>query len=230
MDSYGSDKDAVEVYTSFGLGLEFLSRAHLREPDIKTIQRIVEEDLFSEWPLPGREAMSEGLRYMQKFASAYSSEDLPALKEDFTRLFVGLEQTLAPPYSSVYLGKEGIMFDKETLKVREIYRRFGLELDMEDIVPDDHIGIELHFLSTLCREVAAAIESSDETQREFNREGIRSFLESHLLLWIDPLVNRISKNAATDFFRGIGYLTKGTVSILAEFLGIGPEPSTASDS
>ena len=39
MDSYGSDKDAVEVYTSFGLGLEFLSRAHLREPDIKTIHQ-----------------------------------------------------------------------------------------------------------------------------------------------------------------------------------------------
>ena len=225
MKSFGSDNDAQEVYSSFAVCLEFLSRAFLREPEEKALQRLVDEDLFSEWPLPGREDMSEGLRCMQKFSSEWESGQLPHLRENFTHLFIGLERTLAPPFSSVYLGKEGILFDEETLKVRDFYTRFGLELGGKNRVPDDHIGIELHFLSTMCRETASAIGTRNNNLRQNFETGIKSFLSDHLLLWIDPLVQNILENTENNYFRGIAFLTKGTVLIFSEFLGIKPGSS-----
>ncbi|MFC2159085.1 molecular chaperone [Acidobacteriota bacterium] len=220
MKFFGSDTDAQEVYSSFAVCLEFLSRAFLREPEERALQRLVDEDLFSEWPLPGREDMSEGLRCMQRFSSEWESGQLPYMRENFTRLFIGLERTLAPPYSSVYLGKEGILFDEETLKVRDFYTRFGLELKGKDIVPDDHIGIELHFLSTMCTETASAIGTGDQNHRRNCEAGIKSFLSDHLLLWIDPLAQNILENTENNYFRGIAFLSKGTVLILSEFLVI----------
>jgi TorA maturation chaperone TorD len=43
-----------------------------------------------------------------------------------------------------------------------------------------------------------------------------------MLEWIDPFMQHIAKNAATNYYRGAAYLTKGTVEMLAVFLELPP--------
>ena len=53
----------------------------------------------------------------------------------------------APLWESVYLGKEHLLFEEVTLAVRECYHHYGLSFIREGNEPDDHIVIELEFLT-----------------------------------------------------------------------------------
>jgi TorA maturation chaperone TorD len=49
--------------------------------------------------------------------------------------------------------------------------------------------------------------------------SVGDFLEQHLLRWVDDCLDRVVEHATTDFYRGLGHLTRGTVRQLqATFL------------
>jgi TorA maturation chaperone TorD len=89
-----TQKDIIEVYRSFKICLEFLSKVFLEIPRVEFIEQLVKKDLFSEWPLPGREAMSEGLRLMQAFCAYWQPSQHKEVRLDFTQLFTGCEKLL----------------------------------------------------------------------------------------------------------------------------------------
>ena len=165
-----TQKDIIEVYRSFKICLEFLSKVFLETPRVEFIEQLVKKDLFSEWPLPGREAMSEGLRLMQAFCADWQPSQHKEVKLDFTQLFTGCEKLL--------------------------------------------------LLSNLCEEAAAAADVDKPQEEERLKAAIKQFLQENMLKWIDPFMQHIAENAATDYYRGAAYLTKGTVEMLAEFTGL----------
>jgi len=61
----------------------------------------------------------------------------------FNRLFVGPAALQAPPFSSVYLDAQGLVMGQTTLDVREMYATLGLESPWKNLLPDDHISLEL---------------------------------------------------------------------------------------
>ena len=89
-----TQKDIIEVYRSFKICLEFLSKVFLETPRNEFIEQLVKKDLFSEWPLPGREAMSKGLRLMQAFCDDWQPSRHKEVRLDFTQLFTGCEKLL----------------------------------------------------------------------------------------------------------------------------------------
>ncbi|MBU4255137.1 MAG: molecular chaperone TorD family protein [Acidobacteria bacterium] len=208
----------AEVYAAFGLCFRFLSQAYLEPPDEKWLTRVKEDDMFSEWPLPGREQMAEGLRRMQAYFSDWSPADLDQLKEDFTRLFIGLESTLAPPYESVYIGRDQILFDQSTLVIRDVYARFGLEISNRGAEPEDHIGYELEFVSLLCQKTVDALNSEDRPGADTFQQAALEFTRNHLLNWIQPFTEKVIAAARTDYFRGVAHLTCGTAAMFDELI------------
>ena len=58
-----------------------------------------------------------------------SVEDQPSfldqLKSEYTKLLVGPGKMIAYPWESVYLGKENLLFQESTLRVRQFYRKYG---------------------------------------------------------------------------------------------------------
>jgi TorA maturation chaperone TorD len=146
------------------------------------------------------------------------------LNLDFTRLFIGLERTLAPPYESVYLGKEHTLFELCTLKVREFYRRFDIHFSPGHNIPDDHLGFELSFCASLCQKHSEALDPRTKKSNLDTdyRGGLEQFLSHHLLLWINPFTSDVVTNADTPYYRGIAYLTQGTVADCAAFLDVKP--------
>lgn len=77
-------------------------------------------------------------------------------RDDALRLFGALGRPLAEPHESVWLSREHLLFEEQTLQVRACYRRYGLALVREGREPDDHIGFELLFMSRLLELLAAA--------------------------------------------------------------------------
>ena len=59
------------------------------------------------------------------------------------RAFSSSAKVLTPP-ESVYFSEERLVFQEETLQVREWYRRFDLQ-SVKLHEPDDHVGLELTF-------------------------------------------------------------------------------------
>ncbi len=207
--------DNKKLFSAFSIVLTFLSRIYLEPVDAALMHYLKNEGLFSHWPLPVKAETSKGLDKLRTFIRQWTPEQTAEMKQDYTRLFIGLEHTMAPPYASVYLGKEKIMFDTPTLEIRNLYRRYGLKSRTSHKEPDDHIGLELSFLQHLCME-AAKSDQADSTGNLV--QETTSFLDGHLNKWLPDFLKSVKKHAETDFYAGIADVTEGTVLELTDFL------------
>jgi TorA maturation chaperone TorD len=197
----------------------YLARVYLEIPDAGFISGFVSENLFFQWPLFTNDPeMKKGIGLMQEFSKKWTPSQIPGLKLDYTRLFIGFETTLAPPYESVYLSKYHIMFEKQTLEVRRFYEGFGLQVKKKMKEPDDHIGMELLFVAHLCGLISAEIKKSESDRRTEILEDLKRFLSTHLLRWIFLFLKRVEEHGETDYFLATAYLTRGTVKDISNFL------------
>ena len=140
---------------------------------------------------------------------------LADIEADFASLFVGPDRTLAPPYESVYLGGEGLLFDAGTLDVRAHYARYGIEVARKGRVPDDHLSCELHFAAHLAGLVEARLEAGDEDGAIDVLADLKEFLEAHLGRWAPKFAARVEAGAKTGFYRDAAGLLRDTVENLA---------------
>jgi TorA maturation chaperone TorD len=152
----------IEQKQAFGLCLDYLGQIFLEPPQSSFIDRIAAEDLYKDWPLPAVEetATYKGLQLLLDFSRRWRSAPIDDLTQEYTRLFIGLERTLAPPYESVYLSRDHIMFERQTLEVRDYYKKAGLEIPRLHKEPDDHIGYELLFASFLCGQESTSAQDT----------------------------------------------------------------------
>lgn len=200
----------------YQLVFDYLGQVYLHHPDSRFIGGLASQDLFDHWPLAAADGSGkEGLALLRQVTDQWQSTQISRLEEDYTRLFIGLEQTLAPPYESVYLSPDHIMFEKQTLAVRRFYERFGLQAQKMGTEPDDHIGLELSFLAHLCRLASAASEANTAPSAEEIRETLGTFLNDHLLLWYTQFTQRVIRHARTDYYRGNAHLTRSCIESLA---------------
>lgn len=204
-----------ETFSVFAVVLSFLSRIFLQPADKTIMENLKKEDLLSHWPLPGDSITREEINRLKSFIQHWTPACLAKMTFDYTRLFTGLEKTLAPPYASIYLGRERIVFDAETLEVRGWYRRYGLKSRHRHNEPDDHIGLELSFLAHLCRLGAEADEFS---RRESLLKDMHRFLSQHVMTWVPDFFALVKKHAETPFYTGWAYLTEETVKSLTDFV------------
>ncbi|KXS39610.1 MAG: anaerobic dehydrogenase subunit [Candidatus Frackibacter sp. T328-2] len=127
---------------------------------------------------------------------------------DFNRLFVGPDKLQAPPYESVYRD-EGLIMGPSTLEVRNFYQSEGLKLENQGKEPDDHIGIELEFLSYITRLIIMSQEKQAEEEVNYYQELYEKFLNEHLLQWGLEFADLIIDKAETKFMKGVGLYLKG---------------------
>ena len=150
---------------------------------------------------------AEGLALLAESLAAGESE--VDIRQDYNQLFVGPERMTAPPYESVHRSQERLIFEQETFLVRAAYAEFGLAAPRLNQDPDDHIGLELSFVGTLCVRGLDALDAGDDVELSRLLEGARSFLEAHLLAWGPTCFAQIEAHAKTAFYRGVGALGRG---------------------
>lgn len=138
------------------------------------------------------------------------------LWNDYNQLFVGPGSLKAPPWESVYRSKDRIVFGPETLAVRKFFQSYGLEVQLLNKEPDDHIGLELEFMAYLSEEALAAYEAGEDATDLL--EGTERFLHEHLEQWVPNFCDDVEKEAQTDFFVGLAKLTRGWLEVDAKTL------------
>lgn len=217
--NYGSTSKELLLGETLLFGL--LGRALYNRPDKDWLDSLIEEEVFVEIPFGAEKVETkQGQKLMQswaqKNAEGLSEEAFKELSADYTRLFVGVGKVLAPPWESVYFNEDRMIFQDQTLQVRNWYRRFGLELENIHKEPDDHIGLEMTFIAYLAELGGKVLEEKDDEKFMLLTDTKRQFLSEHLLVWGPTWCALVKEHANTFFYQGLGNLTLGALLVIAE--------------
>lgn len=127
-------------------------------------------------------------------------DPLDQVKNEYTRLFVGPSDLVAPPWESVYMTSERLLFQESTLAVRDAYRSEGFIPAEYPHVADDHIALELDFMARLALRAQDAYERKNESEAVAALKSSESFLSEHLLQWVPLYLAGIRRAANARFY------------------------------
>ena len=171
------------------------------EPTSNVINMLKNDEVFSELPFATKnKPVAEGRELMEAWLNSAPAEELTDnARSDFMRLFIGPGKVLAPPWGSVYMSVDKLIFTEETLNVRRYYERNGRIVKEKHHEPDDHIGLELEFIADLLE--------NNQT------DTVRDFVGKYVIPWVSKWNDDIQKHARTDYYRGLANMAVGGVAI-----------------
>lgn len=136
------------------------------------------------------------------------------LREDYLTLFGRQDQSLAPAFESLYQNNGQHHTESN---VSEFYNSYGWESKFKGKINDDHLGIELLFLTLLIDKYFAL---DDEFCISEMKTEIRRYIKNHILSWIPEWNDKIQEHSQTLSYKGIGTLICACVDDIYEIFGI----------
>ncbi len=141
-----------------------------------------------------------------------------ALSEDYSRLFAGSGLRLAPAYASIYLKSDA----SGTENVSKFYSTYGWTPRRQNEIPDDHLGLELLFLTKLVDKYL--ILDDNPCCCEMKKEIFR-FIDKHILSWVPDWYRDIEEHAHSQCYKGIGLLIYACIEDLSGLFSWRDTPS-----
>jgi len=129
------------------------------------------------------------------------------LSEDYFRLFDLRGLPMAPPHESLYTPPNNDS-GRYIQSTSEFYESYGWKPKKRNSVPDDHLGIELLFLTHL---IDQSMHIDDEPSYREMKKEIRRFIEQHILSWVSEWNKKVQESAHTSCYKGIGTLIHACV-------------------
>jgi putative dimethyl sulfoxide reductase chaperone len=148
------------------------------------------------------------------------------LHEDYIRLFIRPLPALAPAFESLYSKEIADITGYNSSSVTEFYESYGWVSKFKTKINDDHIGIELLFLTLLIDKYMTL--DDDACQGEMRKE-IRRFINHHILSWVPQWNIKIQENANTLSFKGIANLILACAEDIFMFFAQKSETSVSTD-
>lgn len=172
-------------------------------------------------PSDDEAAVAEALRDSPIFR-----ESVDGLRREWLRLFVGLGAPEASCLESFYVEPNHHLFGKNTLAVREAYRRHGLQVERLHAEPDDHLGLMLGFVSRLIEEERTAQLADDVVGQTSLAHEQEAFLCEHVLPWLAPWRYAVAAHASSEYFLGLGDFVFGLIACYAARFSIAFDEET----
>lgn len=177
------------------------------------------EEFLESWRYLGLDASREIARIASWLEECPIHEAvLKEMEKEYTWLFISAyPRVVAPPYSSVYLDKERLVWGKSTAEVARLYEVTGLGIaDKFHDIPD-HIAAELEFASYLIAEQQKGEQDgSCHTQELASIE--KKLLREHLFRWAPAFFNRVNDCSRVTFYRVMAGLGRQFMEYDAEQL------------
>ena len=212
----------------------FLSNVYLHPLNRELLGPIVDKGF-----LEGLSALlGEGaLADLNDFAATpHAHKDLASLEQEYMGLFSVPAGRYVAPFEDVYRGEtmngeqqRGPLLGERAVAVKRIYREAGAEMERACKELPTHVGVELSFMSFLCKRQAAALgfEQGEEPQGQEDEQitnpviyhELQSrFLQDHLTVWFPQLHQAIRANAKSALYRGLAQITEAFLAFDASSL------------
>ncbi|THD44901.1 Tat proofreading chaperone DmsD [Enterobacteriaceae bacterium ML5] len=144
------------------------------------------------WPFATAEIKDQAAELFAQIDEAEESAG-----QAYQRLFIGPYALPAPPWGSVYLDKESVVFGDSTLALRQWMRENHIEPLLTQAEPEDHIGL----LLMMCAWLA---ENSPSLLNEF--------MAQHLLPWSGRYLELLQQKSEHPLYQGVALLAGSTLS------------------
>ena len=194
---------------AFIASMRLLGTLFVASPKTQDFKRALEAvrslDLEEDWPF----GSSEGLTHAAELFTQGAGDGEDELLRSYQRLFRGPNSLPAPPWGSVYMDRDQVMYGWTWNELKAWMRENGVEGTYEENDPEDHIG-------RLMLMAAAVAEERPECLSEL--------LTDHLLCWSDHFLAYFGERVSFPTYLGIAALCRTTLLDVQEILGI--EPAT----
>jgi anaerobic sulfite reductase subunit A len=204
-----SNQEIMDVLHDRQSTYAFLSQMYREEISIDLLQNLVAELVCADYEIAPE---NQGYALLASFARGIQNDDFTRVKAElaveYARLFLGVKRRNLVPCESVYTSERRLMMQDARDQVVHEYHKEGLDPAVEFTEPEDHVAIELAFMSHLCQKAADAVEREDSRQAAYYVEQQRRFLTDHLEVWVPRLCDDILGLAESDFYKGIIMLTQ----------------------
>ena len=196
----------VNKLDAFSAAFAVLASLHLSPASDQTAASM--RDLIGQWPLPLEGHTKDGAREISHSAG----EDEYTRWADQNQLYGITASAKVPPYESVHRGTDGLVFDDETMQVRAFYEALGYQAPRLGHDPDDHVGLELDFLSKAALAALDELDQGEPGRAEAAISLAASFTFTHVLQWAPQMLREAAEGANTHWVRGIQLLAVGTLT------------------
>lgn len=154
------------------------------------VQALLTDNWQTQWPLD-----AEALAPVAAMLKADSEESLP---EAWQRLFIGPYAQPSPPWGSVWLDRESVLFGDSTLALRQWMRENGIQFEVQQNEPEDHFGSLLLLAAWLA-----------EQGRYHECEQLLAW---HLFPWSSRFLDVFIDHAGHPFYQALGQLARLTLA------------------
>ena len=143
--------------------------------------------------------IGKSIKTLSKLAS---SMDLPTIRDEYVRIFVGVGRGEILPFAFYYL--TGFLKDKPLAKLRNDMKEIGIELVENVKEPEDHIASLFDMMSGLIL---------GKFNKKFSISEQKDFFNKHLDPWVDLLMRDIESSKIAVFYSPIGTIGREFIEI-----------------
>jgi len=206
-------KDLNNLIKGYNMMLYFAGAMIVYEPTQECVTHFWSEGKVKTLPV-----LSSNPRFIAAASQLREScSDISKCREmmalDFKRLFSDQANPLAPPVSSFYTAGEVYTEGPDNSDIASFYCDHGWKPCQS--LPDDHLGMELMFLSLL---LDRFIANEDADRNADIAAEILRYIAKHLLSWIPEWQEKMQENANTLCYKGIATLIYASVEDLYSLL------------
>ncbi len=131
--------------------------------------------------------------------------EIDELEYQYSVLFEGQGEMPCPPWGSVYLDKDNMVFGESTRDYRLFLRQHGLEIESEVREPEDQFGLMLFVLGQL-------LETG-------HPDAGMTLITEHLMPWGERYLVLLSDNGVSEFYAILGQITLVLFDVLQSEFG-----------
>jgi len=170
----------------------FLANLLRAEPDEKLVKQLT---ILNSDDSP----IGKSIKTLSKLAT---SLDLPTIRDEYVKIFVGVGRGEILPFASYYL--TGFLKDKPLANLRQDMQEIGIKLADNVKEPEDHIASIFDMMSGLIL---------DKFEKKHSITDQKDFFNKHLAPWVDLLMRDIESSKIAVFYSPIGTIGKEFMEI-----------------